>query len=88
MMLTFFQMFLLYLFLGLTVTAIFFAWAVKHDQFRDQRRARFIPLDGVEPLPAAALPKRRSRTIMLTIAVGAAGFVSLAGAAIVVALSG
>ncbi|MHC5038473.1 MAG: hypothetical protein ACYTHM_14265 [Planctomycetota bacterium] len=50
--------FLLYLCLGICVSAALFWWAVKNGQFTGQRRAAYFPLEGEEPLvspgPSAA----------------------------------
>ena len=36
--------FLTYMALGLGITLIVFAWALKNGQFKEQQRARFLPL--------------------------------------------
>jgi len=39
---------ILYAFLGVTIFSLIFLWAVRHGQFRDQDRARYLPLHGME----------------------------------------
>jgi cbb3-type cytochrome oxidase maturation protein len=36
--------FISYMLAGLAIALVVFAWALKHNQFQDQRRARFLPL--------------------------------------------
>ena len=43
----YFPYFIAYITIGLTISLVVFFWAVKSDQFRDQERARFLPLRGV-----------------------------------------
>jgi len=41
--------FISYMLAGLVIALIVFAWALKNDQFKDQQRARFLPLSGASP---------------------------------------
>ena len=41
----YFPYFLAYILIGLTLGVLVFVWAVKNGQFRDQQRARFLPLE-------------------------------------------
>jgi cbb3-type cytochrome oxidase maturation protein len=43
----YFPYFIAYIAIGLIISLLVFFWALKHGQFRDQQRARFIPLRGV-----------------------------------------
>lgn len=43
----YFPYFIAYISIGLTISLVVFFWAVKNGQFRDQQRARFIPLRDV-----------------------------------------
>ena len=36
--------FIAYITIGLTISLLVFFWALKHGQFQDQQRARFLPL--------------------------------------------
>ena len=44
----YFPYFVAYILLGLVIGLTFFFWAVKNEQFRDQQRARFLPLAAAE----------------------------------------
>jgi cbb3-type cytochrome oxidase maturation protein len=48
--------FITYITIGLVLSLVVFFWALSRGQFRDQQRARFLPLQG-EDLP----PVRQSR---------------------------
>ena len=48
--------FITYIVVGLAISLVVFFWALSRGQFRDQQRARFLPLQG-EDLP----PVRQSR---------------------------
>ena len=37
--------FILYIFSGLAIGTIVFIWAMKNGQFKDQQRARYLPID-------------------------------------------
>ena len=45
--------FVTYMLIGFVITLVVFLWALRHGQFRDQDRARFLPLHG-EPETAPA----------------------------------
>ena len=52
--------FITYITLGLIFGVVLFIWALKNGQFKDQQRARFLPLeDGLKS--SAAPPSRISR---------------------------
>jgi cbb3-type cytochrome oxidase maturation protein len=53
----YFPYFVAYICLGLVIGLTFFFWAVKNEQFRDQQRARFLPLTAAED----AAPVKPSR---------------------------
>ena len=49
----YFPYFATYIVAGLVISLVALFWALANDQFRDQQRARFIPLaDDPGPLPA------------------------------------
>jgi cbb3-type cytochrome oxidase maturation protein len=56
----YYSFFLIYLAFGFTITLCIFLWAVKNGQFRDQERARYIPLQE-EPDRAPIEVSRFSR---------------------------
>ncbi|MCJ7683433.1 MAG: cbb3-type cytochrome oxidase assembly protein CcoS [Desulfobacteraceae bacterium] len=52
--------FITYIVLGFAISLLVFLWALKNGQFKDQRRARFLPLED-DPEPAAPNVSRVSR---------------------------
>ena len=58
--------FIAYMALGFTISLVVFFWALNNGQFKDQQRARFIPLEGERPTkPAIASRFARIETIAL-----------------------
>jgi cbb3-type cytochrome oxidase maturation protein len=53
----YFPYFITYMIVGLVAGVILFGWALKNGQFRDQNRARYLPLEDDPKLPAAAASK-------------------------------
>ena len=52
----YFPYFIAYISIGLVVSLVIFFWALKNGQFRDQQRARFLPLRddlGAPPVKAS-----------------------------------
>ncbi len=41
----YFPYFVTYMSIGLVISIVVFIWALKNGQFRDQQRARFLPLE-------------------------------------------
>jgi len=52
--------FITYIVVGFAVTLAVFFWALKNGQFRDQQRARFLPLED-EPEPSEKTVSRFNR---------------------------
>ena len=45
--------FITYMIVGFTISLVVFFWALKNGQFKDQQRARYLPLEEeAEPPPA------------------------------------
>ena len=58
--------FIAYMAVGFTISLVVFFWALNTGQFKDQQRARFIPLDSDDPTkPAVASRFARIQTIAL-----------------------
>ena len=58
--------FIAYMALGFTISLVVFFWALNSGQFKDQQRARFIPLETDRPAkPAMASRFARIETIAL-----------------------
>ena len=77
--------FLTYMALGLGITLIVFAWALKSGQFKDQQRARYLPLHAA-PDPPAAKPARLVRLQIAVLFSMAVLGLAASGAVIVFAL--
>jgi cbb3-type cytochrome oxidase maturation protein len=52
--------FITYMVLGLSISLVVFLWALKNGQFKDQQRARFLPLQG-EPSKTAGKASKLNR---------------------------
>ena len=52
--------FITYMLIGFAISLLVFFWALKHGQFREQDRARFIPLQGEPEGESQAAPGRGS----------------------------
>jgi len=53
--------FIAYMTIGFTISLVVFFWALNTGQFKDQQRARFIPLES----DRAARPKAASRFVRI-----------------------
>ena len=49
----YFPYFITYIISGLIIAGIVFLWALANEQFKDQKRARFLPLEEGDRAPAA-----------------------------------
>ncbi len=49
----YFPYFIIYIIIGFVITVLVFWWALKNNQFKNQDRARFLPLES-EPVPPLA----------------------------------
>jgi cbb3-type cytochrome oxidase maturation protein len=79
----YYPFFIAYMLAGFVITLIVFFWALNRGQFRDQQRARFLPL---EDRPAAG-PVKLSRTgrwqAVILIAMACSGLAATAVAIVV-----
>jgi len=58
----YYSFFILYLIIGFSISLGFLFWAIKNGQFKDQQRAKFLPLLDVEDAsPPTASVSRTSR---------------------------
>lgn len=75
----YFPYFVTYMVLGFVISVAVFFWAVKAGQFKEQQRARYLPLAGIAddgPLKAARFS--RIQTVLL-FALACAGVATTAG---------
>ena len=67
----YFPYYIAYMVLGFILTLVVFFWALNQGQFRDQNRARFIPLEpDADTKPGKASRFARMETIGLFVLVG------------------
>ena len=72
--------FLAYIVIGLSISLLVFGWALKTGQFRDQQRARFLPLKGqVEgpPVRVSRFCRFEIYSLFVLVAVGLAASAAL-----------
>ena len=80
-------MFLFYMAAGLLITGALFWWAVVKGQFTQQNRARYLALEGIEPIPKTDLEKTAwPKEIVITVIVAFSGLALLVTFALVIAL--
>ncbi len=53
----YFPYFITYIVIGFAITLVVFFWALQNGQFRDQQRARFLPLENETDPPVAEASK-------------------------------
>lgn len=71
----YFPYFITYMAVGFVISLVVFFWAIKNGQFKEQKRARFLPLeDELEPSVAKASTFKRYEIYALL-------FLALAGLA-------
>ncbi len=80
----YFPYFVSYILIGLVVGLAFFFWAVRNDQFRDQQRARFLPL--VEGDSGVAARSRMGRIETIGLACLACGGLAASAAVLIFSL--
>jgi len=51
--------FITYMLIGLVISFFVFLWALNNGQFKEQKRARFLPLQGEQELRPRHLPRMR-----------------------------
>jgi hypothetical protein len=77
----YFPYYIAYMAAGFVVSLAVFFWALSRGQFRDQRRARFLPLEGA---PAGAPAKLSRKGLIETWGLFALACCGLAGSVAVV----
>jgi cbb3-type cytochrome oxidase maturation protein len=77
--------FITYMALGLGITLVVFAWALNNGQFKDQQRARYLPLHAA-PDPPPAKPSRFIRLQIFSLFVMAVLGLMASAAVIIFAL--
>ncbi len=77
--------FLTYIVTGLILSLAVFWWALKNGQFRDQERARYLPLEDQASAPAKGLPGPGRLEVLALAGLVAAGL-ALSAAVLIVSL--
>ena len=82
----YFPYFIAYIVSGLLIAGIVFCWALRNEQFKEQQRARFLPLEAADRRSAApaATPWRRMEIYGLIVL--ACGGLSASAAVLIFAL--
>lgn len=64
--------FLTYILTGVVISAFVFVWALRNDQFKDQQRARFLPLEpgDASGSDGTARGRRQIVAILIFVVVG------------------
>ena len=76
--------FIVYMVIGFGISLVVFFWALSRGQFRDQERARYLPLEGGEPSPPLKVTRFNR---FEAYALGALVLIGLAASAAVVVFS-
>ena len=84
----YFPYFIAYILVGFAITVVVFWWAIKNNQFKNQERARFLPLENepVSPLSSASRFKRLEAYMLLVF--GLAGLLVSFSAVFFILLTG
>jgi cbb3-type cytochrome oxidase maturation protein len=77
--------FITYMLAGFVISLLVFFWALKHGQFRDQERARYLPLQG-ERSVAPVRGSRISRIEIMALVLLACAGLMATGAVLLFAL--
>ena len=76
----YFPYFITYMVIGFAVSLLAFFWALKNGQFKDQKRARFLPLADEQEPPVTKVSKVKPYEIYTLIFLVIAGLVASAAA--------
>jgi cbb3-type cytochrome oxidase maturation protein len=76
----YFPYFITYMVVGFAISLLAFFWALKNGQFKDQKRARFLPLSDDQEPPATKVSKVRPYEIYTLIFLVIAGLAASAAA--------
>jgi len=59
--------------IGITISAVVFMWALKNNQFSDQKRARFLPLEkepGIPPIKVSKINRLEAYALWAVASLG------------------
>ena len=84
----YYPFFIVYLIVGFAVTLWAFWWALRNGQFKDQQRARFLPLDEEGEQAAVTVTRFHRYQAYLLLALAGSGMLALAAAVVYIIISG
>jgi cbb3-type cytochrome oxidase maturation protein len=84
----YYPFFIVYLIAGFAVTLWAFWWAIKNGQFKDQQRARFLPLGEQGEQPAVTVTRLNRFQSYLLLALAGSGLLALAAAVVYILVTG
>jgi len=76
----YFPYFITYMAVGFAISLLAFFWALKNGQFKDQKRARFLPLEDEQEPPVKKVSKIKPYEIYTLILLALAGLAASAAA--------
>lgn len=83
----YFPYFISYIALGFLITIPVFLWALKSGQFKDQQRARFLPLEDDGEAPAVRISRVNRYEIGALIFLVVSGLITSAGVVVFALIS-
>jgi cbb3-type cytochrome oxidase maturation protein len=83
----YYPFFIVYLIAGLAVALWAFRWAIKNGQFKDQQRARFLPLDEEGEQPTVTVTRSDRYQAYLLLSLAGSGLLALAAAVVYILIS-
>jgi len=84
----YFPYFITYIVVGFIISLTVFIWALKNNQFKDQRRARFLPLENEKGTDAAPFHRISRYEIYGLLLLAGAGLLASAAVLVVALLPG
>ncbi len=76
----YFPYFITYMAVGFAISLLAFFWALKNGQFKEQKRARFLPLEDEQEPPVKRVSKIKPYEIYTLIFLALAGLAASAAA--------
>ena len=72
----YFPYFIVYMVIGFSISLVVFFWALNNGQFKDQQRARFLPLEDESEPPAVRVSKINRYEIYALLFLACAGLLA------------
>jgi len=84
----YFPYFITYIAVGFVISLVVFLWALKNNQFKDQHRARFLPLENEGDVKSAPVAGIRRYEIYGLLLLACAGLLASAAVLVFALLNG